>query len=130
MADQSASLPCPACSGRLYPRLLECTECGLHVQTDYRTNEFSDLDEDSLHLLRIFVACEGRIRDMEAALGVSYPTVKSRLSALKARIGSTVATHTSEIANQQNEAPIDVLGQLERGEIDYTEALRRIKKKS
>ena len=71
----------------MFPRELECQDCGLHVTTTYRRNEFTDLDEDTLHLLRIFVACEGRIRDMERVLGVSYPTVKTRLAGLKDALG-------------------------------------------
>ena len=78
---------CPACHGRLYPKVLHCADCGLDVTTRYAGNEFADLDVEDLHLLRIFVVCEGRIRDMESALGVSYPTVKSRLAALRGRLG-------------------------------------------
>ena len=81
------STPCPACHGRLYPKLLRCADCGLEVSTRYGGNEFADLEPEDLHLLRIFVVCEGRIRDMESALGVSYPTVKSRLAALRTRLG-------------------------------------------
>ena len=79
-ADAPAPGVCPACTGRLYPRELACVDCGLRVSTRYADNEFQNLDADSLHLLRVFIACEGRIRDMERALGVSYPTVKSRLA--------------------------------------------------
>ena len=71
----------------MYPRELECHDCGLRVTTAYRRNEFTDLDDETLHLLRIFVACEGRIRDMERVLGVSYPTVKTKLAGLKDALG-------------------------------------------
>jgi len=78
---------CPACEGRLYPKLLRCADCGLEVSTRYAGNEFAELTDEQLHLLRIFVLCEGRIRDMEAALGVSYPTVKARLASLRIGLG-------------------------------------------
>ena len=68
----------------MYPKLLRCADCGLEVSTRYAANEFAQLTDEQLHLLRIFVLCEGRIRDMESALGVSYPTVKARLAGLRA----------------------------------------------
>jgi len=49
-------------------------------------NEFGALTPDELHFLRVFIYCEGRIRDMEAALGVSYPTVKGQLASIKEKL--------------------------------------------
>ncbi len=136
------SSPCPACRGRLFPRVLQCADCGLEVTTRYAHNEFAQLEPEQLHLLRIFVLCEGRITDMETALGVSYPTVKSRLLALRTRLGlddqgkrvapEPVAADRSGLDAQpgsvsRSAAARDILSALERGAIDYDEALRRIK---
>jgi hypothetical protein len=118
----------------LYPRLLRCADCGLEVTTRYAANEFADLEPDQLHLLRIFVLCEGHIRDMEAALGVSYPTVKARLQALRARLGLT--GDVKDQADTDSRQPSadrtldnvgEVLNALERGSIDYDTAMRRIR---
>ena len=131
---------CPACDGRLVPRELACKDCGLVVQTRFKGNEFVGLDDDSLHLLRIFVACEGRIRDMERALGVSYPTVKSRLAGLRRTLGTvepapeTPRTPQDEKPQRPAGDPSDrgdpaaVLDRLEAGEIDFEEALQSIKR--
>jgi hypothetical protein len=111
------------------------------VTTRYAHNEFADLESEQLHLLRIFVLCEGRIRDMEAALGVSYPTVKSRLAALRTRLGlDDPAKDVAALApaadrpapatpssGRRRAGTRDILSALERGEIDYDEALRRIR---
>ena len=153
-----ANLRCPACDGRLFPRELECVDCGLHLQASYPRNEFARLDDDALHLLRIFVACEGRIRDMERALGVSYPTVKSRLAGLRETLGFGGENARQQKPRQQKprqqkprqkearqkearqhkeeptpkEAPkpqaSDTIGRLERGEIDFDEAMRRLQR--
>jgi len=53
-------------------------------------NEFGSLTPDELHFLRVFIYCEGRIRDMEAALGVSYPTVKGHLATIKQKLNLVV----------------------------------------
>ena len=131
--EPPANPGCPACGGRLFPRELECVECGLHLQASYPRNEFARLDDDALHLLRIFVACEGRIRDMERALGVSYPTVKSRLAGLRETLGfGAEKARQTKTAPQPDEPPkpktaSDTIGRLERGEIDFDEAMRRLK---
>ena len=127
---------CPACDGRLVPRELACKDCGLVVKTHFAGNEFVGLDEDNLHVLRIFVACEGRIRDMERALGVSYPTVKSRLAALRSALGvgraaaETPRARSTEQRASDSERPADVLDRLEAGKIEFDEALESIKRLS
>ncbi len=112
-------------------------DCGLQVETRYAGNEFSALDDESLHMLRIFVACEGRIRDMEAALGVSYPTVKTRLAELRTRLGVGESRRQGQDADPSAGArdrhpdvaarAANAVAALERGDIDYAEAVRRIK---
>ena len=123
-ADAPAPGVCPACTGRLYPRELACADCGLRVSTRYVDNEFQNLDADNLHLLRVFIACEGRIRDMERALGVSYPTVKSRLAALRKTVGLSDAPERAE----KPVRAADVLDRLEAGEIDFDAAMRELKR--
>ena len=125
---------CPACDGRLVPKELACKDCGLVVQTRFAGNEFVGLDDDNLHVLRIFVACEGRIRDMERALGVSYPTVKSRLARLRDVLGVGEAPakaeqpRTVDVERPQPERPGDVLDRFEAGEIGFEEALQSIRR--
>jgi hypothetical protein len=121
--------PCPACRGRLYPKLLRCVDCGLEVTTRYSGNEFADLEPEDLHLLRIFVVCEGRIRDMESALGVSYPTVKSRLAALRARLGlaSDAGKQKPSAAQPEPTTVREVLDQLADGTLTYEQALPKIR---
>ena len=126
--------PCPACQGRLYPKLLRCADCGLEVSTRYSGNEFADLEPEDLHLLRIFVVCEGSIRDMESALGVSYPTVKSRLAALRARLGlandAAKDKPTGDKHSGTKPEPTtarEVLDQLADGTLTYDEALPKIR---
>lgn len=115
------------------PCVLECSECDLRLEGHFRQNEFATLEDEYLHLLRIFVLCEGRIREMEAALGVSYPTVKARIAELKTRLsldrkapdGPPPAAQTKQGAGTTED--LDVLDALDRGEVDFDEALRRLK---
>ena len=131
-----ANIRCPSCNGQLYPRVLVCDSCGLKVEGEFVLNEFDSLGPDELHFLRVFVQCEGRIRDMEAALGVSYPTVKGLLASIKDKLSQksprfaasaprTEAGRGDEIG--RDGSPDDILDRLEKGEINYKDAVRLLR---
>ena len=142
-----ANVRCPSCNGQLYPRVLVCDSCGLKVEGDFVMNEFGSLTPDELHFLRVFIYCEGRIRDMEAALGVSYPTVKGHLASIKQKLNlSSPRFHPpSEPAEPSGPAPAEegqkgsapdtdvsadqVLDGLESGQISYKEAIKILRAK-
>jgi hypothetical protein len=44
------------------------------------------LGEEDLHFLRRFLLCSGSLKDLAAEYGVSYPTVRSRLDRLIAKV--------------------------------------------
>jgi hypothetical protein len=114
---------------------LECKPCELRLEGHFVTepptgNEFSNLPDEDLHLLRIFVHCEGSIREMESALGVSYPTIKSRLAKLRESlkpVPSEPKAATKDNSARRFKTIADVLSALEQKEIDHTESLRLIK---
>jgi hypothetical protein len=124
---------CPSCQGPLVPTELHCGACDLSIRGTFAANEFASLGEEDLHFLRIFVLCEGRIREMESALGVSYPTIKSRLAQLKAALGAAAAEPPGGTAGAAAADPQQVLlKQLDAGQITFDEAmagLRALRKK-
>ena len=132
-----ANVRCPSCSGQLFPRILVCDSCGLKVEGDFVMNEFGALTPDELHFLRVFIYCEGRIRDMEAALGVSYPTVKGHLASIKEKLNlarirpseSPSAQAGAASGAESGRTADDVLDSLEAGQISYKDAIRLLKAK-
>lgn len=47
---------------------------------------FLALDDEDLELLLRFVLADGSIKDLAAAMGVSYPTMRQRLDSVLARV--------------------------------------------
>lgn len=135
MKTLDLSLLCPACEESLKPRVLGCPSCDLKIEGAFQMNEFAQLGGEDLHLLRIFIRSEGRIRDMESALGLTYPTIRSRLASLRARLGlGAEISAASEEEPKGNEETremtnAEVLEALQNKKITYEEALKRLKGK-
>ena len=118
MPDQAPSR-CPQCNGPLHVLELHCPRCDLAVTGDFPRCRFCELPQEQSELLEVFLRCRGVIRHMEAELGLSYPTVRSRIDDL------LKALHLDE-ESQGQQSIRDVLRRLERGEITADEAVTRI----
>jgi hypothetical protein len=122
------SISCPVCRGPMIPTELHCPACEITVSGQFAANEFATLAEDELHFLRIFVLTEGRIRDMESALGVSYPTIKARMAQLKASL-TAACKAAGEIPAEPRELSVAaILKDLETGHISYEQAMASIRR--
>ncbi|HIE27709.1 TPA: DUF2089 domain-containing protein [Candidatus Poribacteria bacterium] len=73
---------CPGCGQNLIITRLRCPACETAIEGNYAPCPFCKLSEESLKFLFLFVRSRGNIKDMERELGVSYPTVRSRLNAI------------------------------------------------
>ena len=78
---------CPVCSGELAITRLHCRSCGTTLEGDFSVGRFGRLSREQLALLESFLRSRGNLRDMERELGLSYPTVRSRVEALVRSLG-------------------------------------------
>jgi hypothetical protein len=78
---------CPVCSGELAVTRLHCRACGTTLEGDFSVGRFGRLNREQLALLESFLRSRGNLRDMERGLGISYPTVRSRVEALVRALG-------------------------------------------
>jgi hypothetical protein len=95
---------CPNCSAPMYPTEVRCESCEVEIRARFTPNEFAQLQANELNFLRVFVACEGRIKEMEKALNVSYPTIKNLMVKLKNELKKTTTVNhdsTPRIKNRK-----------------------------
>ena len=78
---------CPVCSQELSVTRLHCRSCGTTLEGDFSVGRFGRLNREQLVLLESFLRSRGNLRDMERELGISYPTVRSRVEALVRALG-------------------------------------------
>jgi hypothetical protein len=119
---------CPVCSGELAVTRLHCRACGTTLEGDFSVGRFGRLSREQLALLESFLRSRGNLRDMERELGISYPTVRSRVEALVRALGFRETD--GDAANAEGEAEAapesltrqEVLERLARHEIGAEDA--------
>jgi hypothetical protein len=78
---------CPVCDGELKISELTCVRCGARVQSLFDPCRFCSLPPEHLGFIEVFLRCEGNLSRVEKDLGVSYPTVRNRLTAALTALG-------------------------------------------
>jgi hypothetical protein len=113
---------CPLCSGAVHVERVKCESCAAAVEGEFVLDWVGALSPEQLRFVGVFLACRGKIKDVEAALGLSYPTVVSRLDDVVAAMG------VDGRALPAGSSPrLDVLEELSKGAISVDEAERRLK---
>jgi hypothetical protein len=78
---------CPVCSEELAVTRLRCASCGTTIEGEFRVGRFGGLTREQMALLESFLRSRGNLREMERELGLSYPTVRSRVDSLVRALG-------------------------------------------
>jgi hypothetical protein len=110
---------CPVCNDELLVTRLSCRNCGTSLEGRFSMGRLFQLTPEQLHFVELFLRCEGKINRVQEELGLSYPTVRSRLEEIIRALGYEVREERLEADYRQK-----VLEQLARREITSEEALR------
>ncbi len=128
MRTHRAPTSCPVCSDSLITLQLGCPTCGTQLSGHFDNCRFCRLGRQDLAILHVFLRSRGNIRDVQAHLGVSYPTARARLIDVLERLGLAEEGPRSEsvgIATPARTAPsttATVLADLAAGRIDVDRA--------
>ena len=102
---------------------LRCEACSTAVEGRFALDWTSQLSREHLAFVKVFMTCRGKIKDVEQALGISYPTVVSRLDDVVARL-APAPERSSETETRRR---LKILEQLSAGEIALDEAERLLR---
>src|SRR5580693_6728428 len=81
---------CPFCGEELHVARLECSSCHTAIEGRFSLGRFQRLTPEQLGFLEVFIKNRGIIRNVEAELGLSYPTVRNRLDDVIRSLGFEV----------------------------------------
>jgi hypothetical protein len=81
---------CPVCSNTLTVTRLQCGHCGTGIDGSFGLGRLQSLSPEQVQFVETFIKCKGKIKDVEVELGISYPTVVSRLNDVVRSMGYEV----------------------------------------
>jgi len=111
---------CPICHDDLLVTRLVCRNCGTGLEGRFTMEQLFQLTPEQLHFVEVFLRCEGKINRVQEELGLSYPTVRSRLVEVIRGLGY----EAGEEQESGDEHRQEVLERLARQEISSDEAFR------
>ena len=131
MTLRPAPTTCPVCGDRLHTTRLSCDGCDTELTGHFAGCEFCTLAGEDRRILRIFLASRGNVKDVERALGVSYPTARARVDVVLAKLGlddDAPSSHEQHRPVSSTPSPrpadrLELLQRLARGEIGVDDAL-------
>jgi hypothetical protein len=118
---------CPVCGERLTVARLHCRGCSTSIEGQFDPGPLGRLTVEQLTFVETFVRCEGKLNRMEREVGLSYPTLRSRLADVIRQMGYPVGPEPLPVSDEERHRVLDLLA---NGEIDSAEAMRRLEGES
>lgn len=120
---RKAPSTCPVCHGQYETTRLTCSGCGSELSGKFSGCDFCRLSDEEEYFVLTFLRCRGSIKDVEKAMGISYPTVRGKLDAVIKKLGLESSMSSDEIKEERKK----VFDKLDRGEITADEAAEILK---
>ncbi len=117
---------CPVCGDELAVTRLHCGNCDTQIEGRFQLGRFQRLSADQLAFVEVFVKNRGIIKDVEAELGISYPTVRARLDDVLKTLGFATGGEDGLRPSQAREERRSILEELREKRITADEAARRL----
>ncbi len=114
---------CPVCNSTLEIKEYHCTKCDTTIRGNFEVGDLASLSATQQEFVKTFICNHGNIKEVEKALGISYPTVKNRL----AEVTNVLCPSQN---NESREFSTSILDEIERGEISVEDAIKKLKKRS
>lgn len=115
---------CPACGGPLVITEIQCANCHLKMQGEFKPGLFSTLSDDQLTFVRAFLRVRGNLSEMEKVLGVSYPTIRNKLEEINQVLERA---EQADEPPSTNDARSAILHRVASGELDAAQALEQLR---
>lgn len=110
---------CPVCNSKLLVSKLKCSKCNTVIENDFEMTKFDYLTGEELKFIEVFLKNRGNIKDVEKELGISYPTVRSKLDEVIVSLGYSVAK-TPSVDKKK------IVDMLDKGEINADQAIKML----
>jgi len=114
---------CPVCGQDTEVTAIYCGNCDTKIEGHFTLCRFCRLTAEQKSFIETFIKCRGNIKEVEKELGISYPTVKSRLEDAANALGYGMQSCESPESDKR----MEILDMLDNGLISVEEALELLK---
>ncbi|MSP11549.1 MAG: DUF2089 domain-containing protein [Chloroflexi bacterium] len=111
---------CPVCGNEMVVQRLVCRNCGSSLEGQFTLDRFARLNSEQLQFLESFIRNEGKLSRMEGELGLSYPTLRTRLTDLIRGMGYEVREEPAPSLSPEQRR--EILEKVAQGELTAQEA--------
>jgi hypothetical protein len=84
---------CPYCGAGMAVTRMTCAQCAVSVDAAFPMSRLASLPVEHQRFIEMFVLSGGNLKEIAEQVGVSYPTIRSRLDkvieSLRSEIGKT-----------------------------------------
>lgn len=117
----------PVSAGELIVTRLECPASGIVLEGRFSLGWIGALTPEQLEFVGLLVRHRGNVQKLAGELNVAYNTARSRLDAVVAALGGPTGDGGGAEGGERPPAA-DVLDRLAAGELEFDEALRRLRR--
>ena len=111
---------CPLCQEkRLKIMKLECVNCGISFEGDFYTSPLLNLSSEHQQFIELFILNSGSLKKMADSMGITYPTVRSRLD--------VVIEELKQQIEKKDDYKNDILERVSQGRLTPEKAAQIIK---
>ena len=110
---------CPVCNSNLEITEYHCKSCNTTIKGNFAIGDLANLNAAQQDFVKIFLCCNGSIKEVEKTLKISYPTVKNKLQEITSLICSSKSNKTTD--------KLSVLDKVDKGEISVQQAINELK---
>lgn len=116
----------PFSGGEIIVTRFYCPDTDVSVEGRFSVSTpFPQLSPEQLEFIEVFVRNEGKINRMEGELGMSYPTIRSRLREVVRALGYDPEQDDEETApSVSEERRLHVLQELDEGKLSFDQAMQ------
>ena len=110
---------CPCCKATMEIEKLRCTSCDVTVEGHIPIPRLARLSGDDREFVELFVRSSGSLKAVADKLGISYPTVRSRLNKVIASLENA--------EKDERDARNEILDRIEQGDISVDEGIQLLR---
>lgn len=116
---------CPICSEPLVVTRLQCRTCDTSLEGHFALGRLHQLSAEQLGFVETFIRCEGKITRVEQEMGLSYPTVRARLTNVIRALGYDVGEGDQQSISEEERR--EILVQVADGQLTAEEAIQLLR---